>query len=84
MKKSSELGPAWFRKLASELARRNMGKIDVSVAQTSEDLGNLSEMVAEDCRCLPRSLRGTIIGSLWLHGLKRIAARDLAAAKRKK
>lgn len=74
MKKCKD--PAWFRKLASELARRNTGKIDVSVAQTSEVLGHLAEIIYED-------LERTGWRPLW-DRLGRLGKRRLAAAKRKK
>ena len=68
--------PKWFTSLASELARRNAGKIDVSVAQTSEILGHLAEIIYED-------LERTGWRPLW-DRLGRLGKRRLAAAKRKK
>lgn len=66
---------AWFTKLASELARSNTGKVDVSVAQCSEILGHL----ADHWVSLDWLERAALYGRLSDLGVKR-----LAAAKRKK
>ena len=69
--------PAWFRSLASELARRNTGAIDVSVAQTSEILGHLCDRLVE------KGDSHDLFERLWNHGMYRFH-KIAAAAKRKK
>lgn len=70
MKKKRCADPAWFRKIASELARRNTGKIDVSVAQTSEILGHL----ADHWIALDWIERAGLYAKLTDLGIKRLAA----------
>lgn len=85
--KKKQSCPAWFTKLASELARRNTGAIDVSVAQCSEILGHLADYIAE--KGLDSEADGTDVGAYSIMydfrqvGFQRMRKR-LAAAKRKK
>ena len=89
MKKKRCASPRWFTSLASELSRRNTGKIDVSVAQTSEVLGHLADYVAEayepggpDGEFVPTSYTWGFCSKLHALGRKRLAAKAKAAGKK--
>ena len=77
--------PDWLNKIASELARRNTGNVDVSVAQTSEVLGHLCDIISEQVGPMESGWFNTALCTfaerLWRHGDRRRAAAKAGKGK---